>query len=130
MAYRWYICAIQNSFFNPTIMFKFSNTPLGRFRLVAISEGISYMLLLFIAMPLKYMAGIPDAVKYTGWIHGILFMIYILALISVKVDRNWSFVKSALAFIVSLVPFAAFIFDKSLRKEEREMLAGAGGSVL
>ena len=99
-------------------MFKFSNTSLGRFRLVAISEGISYMLLLFIAMPLKYMADIPDAVKYTGWVHGILFMVYILALISVKVDRNWSISKSALAFVISLVPFAAFIFDKYLRKEE------------
>lgn len=99
-------------------MFKYSNTSLGRFRLVAISEGISYMLLLFIAMPLKYMAGIPDAVKYTGWVHGILFMLYILALISVKVDRNWSFPKTALAFVISLIPFAAFIFDKYLRREE------------
>ena len=99
-------------------MFKYSNTSLGRFRLVAISEGISYMLLLFIAMPLKYMAGIPDAVKYTGWIHGILFMLYIVALISVKADRNWSILKTALAFVISLIPFGAFIFDKSLRKEE------------
>lgn len=99
-------------------MFKYSNTSLGRFRLVAISEGISYMLLLFIAMPLKYMADIPEAVKYTGWVHGILFMVYILALISVKVERNWSFSKTALAFVISLVPFAAFIFDKSLRKED------------
>lgn len=111
-------------------MFKYSNTPLGRFRLVAISEGISYMLLLFIAMPLKYMAGIPEAVKYTGWVHGLLFMLYILALISVKVDRNWSFVKTALAFLVSLVPFAAFVFDKHLRKEESEMLAEQRSSML
>ena len=99
-------------------MFKYSNTSLGRFRLVAISEGISYMLLLFIAMPLKYIAGIPEAVKYTGWVHGILFMLYILALISVKMDRNWSISKTALAFVISMVPFAAFIFDKSLRKED------------
>ena len=99
-------------------MFKYSNTSLGRFRLVAISEGISYMLLLFIAMPLKYMADIPDAVKYTGWVHGILFMVYILALISVKIERNWSIAKTALAFVISLIPFAAFIFDKSLRREE------------
>lgn len=107
-------------------MFKYSRTSLGRFRMVAIAEGISYMLLLFIAMPLKYMADIPDAVKYTGWVHGILFMIYILALISVKMDRNWSFLKSAIAFVISLIPFGAFIFDKSLRKEEREMMAGVG----
>ena len=111
---------------NPIFMFKYSKTPLGRFRLVAIAEGISYLLLLFIAMPLKYMANNPDPVKYTGWVHGLLFMIYILALISVKVDRNWSFVKSAMAFVISLIPFGAFIFDKFLRKEEKEMLSGVG----
>ncbi|MEO7314161.1 MAG: DUF3817 domain-containing protein [Ginsengibacter sp.] len=99
-------------------MFKYSKSSLGRFRLVAISEGISYLLLLFIAMPLKYLAGIPDAVKYPGWVHGLLFMLYILALISVKVDRNWSIAKTALAFVISLIPFGAFFFDKSLRKEE------------
>lgn len=99
-------------------MFKFSNTSLGRFRLVAISEGISYLLLLFIAMPLKYAAGLPEAVKYTGWVHGLLFMLYLLTLIAVKADRNWSFKKSIAAFIISLIPFGAFFFDKSLRKEE------------
>lgn len=76
------------------------------------------MLLLFIAMPLKYMADIPEAVKYTGWVHGLLFILYILTLISVKVDRNWSIAKTALAFVISLIPFAAFVFDRSLRKEE------------
>jgi integral membrane protein len=45
-------------------------------------------------------------------------MLYILALISVKVDRNWSIAKTALAFVISLIPFGAFFFDKSLRKEE------------
>ena len=64
------------------------------------------------------MADIPEAVKYTGWVHGLLFILYILTLISVKVDRNWSIAKTALAFVISLIPFAAFVFDRSLRKEE------------
>ena len=51
---------------------RFSNTDLGRFRLVAISEGISFLLLLFIAMPLKYAAGMPEGVTYVGWAHGLL----------------------------------------------------------
>ncbi|MEO6684124.1 MAG: DUF3817 domain-containing protein [Ginsengibacter sp.] len=102
-------------------MFKFSNTPLGRFRLVAIAEGISYVLLIFIAMPLKYLAGQEIYVKYTGWVHGLLFILYLLALVSVKFDRNWSFVKSMKAFIISLIPVAAFFFDKSLRNEEKEI---------
>lgn len=96
-------------------MFKFSNTTLGRFRLVGIAEGCSYLLLLFIAMPLKYFAGIPDAVKYTGWVHGLLFVLFMLALLSVKINLNWSFKKSIIAFIASLLPFGFFIFDKSLR---------------
>ena len=106
----------------------FSNTALGRFRLVAISEGISYILLLFIAMPLKYIAGWPEGVTYVGWVHGLLFMLYILALISVKFNLNWGFKKTAIAFLASLIPFGTFILDKSLQKEEKlikdEKLAG------
>lgn len=98
---------------------KFSNTDLGRFRLVAISEGISFVILMFIAMPLKYFADMPKPVTYVGWIHGVLFVLYILALITVKISRNWNFKKTVVAFIASLLPFGTFILDKSLRKEEK-----------
>lgn len=106
-------------------MFKFSNSPIGRFRLVAISEGISYVLLLFIAMPLKYYADMPDAVKYTGWVHGLLFVLYMLALLTVKMNLNWGFKKTLVAFLASLIPFGTFILDISLRKEERLLLQEA-----
>ena len=106
-------------------MFKFSNSPIGRFRLVAISEGISYVLLLFIAMPLKYYADMPDAVKYTGWVHGLLFVLYMLALLTVKMNLNWGFKKTLVAFLASLIPFGTFILDISLRKEERLFLQEA-----
>ena len=103
-------------------MLKFSKTPLGRFRLIAIVEGISYLVLLFIAMPLKYFGDIPDAVKYTGWAHGVLFMLFMLALLNVMINNKWSFLKSALAFISSLIPFGTFVLDRSLIKEEKIML--------
>ncbi|MEO6136892.1 MAG: DUF3817 domain-containing protein [Ginsengibacter sp.] len=103
-------------------MFKFSNTPLGRFRLIGISEGLSYLLLLFIAMPLKYFAGLPEVVKYSGWVHGLLFMLFVLALLNVKINLNWSLKKSAIAFIASLIPFGYFIFDKSLRHEDEILI--------
>lgn len=106
-------------------MFRFSNTSLGRFRFIAIAEGISYLILLFIAMPLKYFADMPDAVKYTGWVHGVLFMLYLLTLITAKINLNWSFMKSAIAFLASLIPFGTFILDKSLRKEEKLLVAKA-----
>ncbi|MEO6814112.1 MAG: DUF3817 domain-containing protein [Ginsengibacter sp.] len=102
-------------------MWKFSNTPIGRFRLIAIIEGISYIVLLFIAMPLKYFAGFPDAVKYTGWVHGLLFMLYLLGLISAKINLDWGFKKTVVAFLASLIPFATFVLEKSLRKEEKLM---------
>lgn len=103
-------------------MFKFSNTALGRFRLIGISEGISYLLLLFIAMPLKYFAGLPEVVKYSGWVHGLLFMLFVLALLNVKINLNWSLKKSAVGFIASLIPFGYFIFDKSLRHEDEILI--------
>lgn len=98
--------------------FNFTRTSIGRFRMVAIIEGISYLFLLFIAMPLKYFANMPEVVKYTGWVHGILFMLYILTLINAKFDANWGFKKVFIAFICSLLPFATFILDKTLRKDE------------
>lgn len=98
---------------------KFSNSPLGRFRMAAIAEGISYIVLLFIAMPIKYMAGEPRAVLYTGWVHGVLFMIYILTLTIAATRLEWKFMKSMVAFVASLIPFGTFILDRSLRREER-----------
>ncbi len=99
---------INNSFFNST---------LGWFRLIALAEGVSYLVLLFIAMPLKYLRGIPDAVQYTGWAHGFLFILYGLLLIKVWVQYNWTFNKAAGAFIAALLPFGTFVLDKKLKKE-------------
>ncbi|MEO8962914.1 MAG: DUF3817 domain-containing protein [Ginsengibacter sp.] len=99
--------------------FQFSNSPLGRFRMAGIIEGISFITLLFIAMPLKYIAGDPRAVLYVGWVHGLLFMIYILTLIIVAIKLDWKFKKIVVAFLASLVPFGTFIMDKSLRREEK-----------
>ena len=110
---------------NNPIMWKFSNSAIGRFRLIALTEGISYIVLLFIAMPLKYFAGFPDAVKYTGWVHGLLFMLYLLGLVSAKINLNWSFKKALIAFLASLIPFATFILERSLRKEESLLLQEA-----
>ena len=98
---------------------KFSNTDLGRFRLAAVSEGTSFIVLLFIAMPLKYLADMPEAVTYVGWVHGLLFVLYILALITVKFSLDWSYKKAFLAFLASLLPFATFVLDKKLRREEK-----------
>ncbi|WP_026462097.1 DUF3817 domain-containing protein [Adhaeribacter aquaticus] len=94
---------------------------LRRFRHIGILEGISYLILLFIAMPLKYLAQIPEPVKYVGWVHGVLFVLFCLALLQVWVLRKWSFLKVVGAFVASLLPFGTFILDKRLRKEEQTL---------
>ncbi|MCB0820941.1 MAG: DUF3817 domain-containing protein [Bacteroidetes bacterium] len=91
---------------------------LQRFRIVAIAEGWSFLILLFIAMPLKYAMDLPQAVKYTGWVHGLLFMAYMITLIQVWADRNWKISKVLLAFICSLIPFGTFWLDRRLKRED------------
>ncbi|WP_166239064.1 DUF3817 domain-containing protein [Paenibacillus turpanensis] len=92
-------------------------SPLGRFRAVALVEGISYLLLLFIAMPMKYWAGIPQPVTVVGAVHGLLFSLYILTLLHVWISLKWPILKVMTAFIISLIPFANFVLEARLRKE-------------
>ena len=98
-------------------------TPISRLRTVGIYEGISYLLLLGIAMPIKYMLGIPEVVKYVGWAHGVLFVLYVLTLAHVFFAERWSFLKGVLAFALSFVPFGTFWLDKKLKEEEEAKLA-------
>ena len=87
------------------------------FMQIAFLEGISYLLLLLIAMPLKYLANIPEGVKYIGWAHGVLFVLFCLYLLKVWIGLKWSFGKAFLAFVASLLPFGTFILDARLKKE-------------
>jgi len=96
----------------------FSKTPIGRLRLAGFIEGISFLVLLFIAMPLKYIAHIPEAVKIVGWMHGVLFIWFVIALLNVMATQKWKIGKSFLAFLSSLIPFGTFVLDGYLRKEE------------
>jgi integral membrane protein len=93
------------------------NSALQRFRLVALLEGISYLILLFICMPLKYLAHYKNAVLYFGWIHGILFIAFMVLLLQVWIKYKWSFGKVLFAFIASLLPFGTFVLDRRLKKE-------------
>jgi integral membrane protein len=96
---------------------KFLKTSLGRFRLIGILEGISYLALLGIAMPLKYFADMPTAVKYPGWVHGLLFVLYIYMLIQVAIEHRWSFKKFFLGGLASILPFGPFVLDAMLLKQ-------------
>ncbi|MGF7086783.1 integral membrane protein [Kroppenstedtia sanguinis] len=95
------------------------NTPLGRFRVVSLIEGLSFLVLLGIAMPLKYFADITTAVTLVGWIHGVLFVLYIAAVAHVTLTDGWSLIRVAGALIASLLPFGPFVFDARLRRERK-----------
>ncbi|WP_108671699.1 DUF3817 domain-containing protein [Peribacillus acanthi] len=85
-------------------------------RWLAISEGISYLVLLLIAMPLKYWAGIPEVVTVVGGLHGLLFVLYVFAVIAVKFTAKWSFLWAIWAVFLSFVPFGTFWIDKQVKK--------------
>ncbi|MUT68234.1 DUF3817 domain-containing protein [Paenibacillus sp. NEAU-GSW1] len=90
----------------------------GWFRGIAMLEGISYLLLLFIAMPLKYWADEPIYVTIVGMAHGVLFTLYLILLLASWIVKRWSFGKVLLAFIAAFVPFATFWLEAKLRKEQ------------
>lgn len=92
-------------------------TSLGRLRAVGFLEGVSFLVLLLIAMPLKYLAGKPEAVRMVGMAHGVLFVAYVLLVLQVAIERSWSWGKALLALAVSVVPFGTFWADKKLFRE-------------
>ncbi len=90
---------------------------LKTFKILAIAEGISFLVLLLIAMPLKYTFQIPEPVKYFGWAHGVLFVLYCLLLLQVYIVVKWSFFKILIAFIVSFIPLGTFWLDAKINTE-------------
>lgn len=90
---------------------------LNLYRKTALIEGISYLILLFIAMPLKYIFNIPEAVKYFGWIHGLLFIVFAVILLTAAIQYKWSLKRVIIYFIGSVLPFVPFYLDKKLKKE-------------
>jgi len=85
---------------------------LNKFRLVNKIEGYSYLFLLFVAMPLKYMAGYLIATKIAGMIHGVLFLAFVYQLITASDDVPFSKKETGMFFILSLIPFGSFYIEK------------------
>ena len=101
-------------------------TALRHLRLVALLEGSSFLVLLFIAMPLKYLAGLPLAVRVVGSVHGVLFLMFMAVLYRAGSERGWPRRRWLIAFVSSVVPFGTFMFDRSLRREIAEASPSPG----
>lgn len=83
------------------------------FLLLARLEGTSFLLLLLLAMPLKYYAGLPIGVKILGPLHGFLFLGYVAWALWLGLDQGWSIKKHLLAFLAAVFPCGTFLFEKA-----------------
>lgn len=86
------------------------------FRVVAFLEGLSYILLLCVAVPIKYISGDPSYVKMLGMPHGLLFMGYIALAIVLRTENQWIKNNFFMVLIASVIPFGTFVVEKKLNK--------------
>ena len=86
------------------------------FRFIGIVEGASLVLLVFVAMPLKYFFDMPMAVTIVGAIHGYIFLTYCVAIVLAMIFVRWPFRFTIGAFAVAFIPFGNFILDSRLKK--------------
>lgn len=93
-------------------MQKYFTTPIGRLRLYAFLEGISLLILVFIAVPMKYYFGNPSLVKAMGPIHGALFLLFIFKALHVGVEQQWKFKETTWRVLIAcFIPFGTFYID-------------------
>lgn len=89
-------------------------------RYIALFEGVSWLLLLFVAMPLKYMAGNPYPVKVVGMGHGVLFIALVALLLLAAQRRAISNAVGAKVLVASFIPFGTFVTDGRLKRNAQQ----------
>lgn len=87
------------------------------FRVISLLEGVSFLLLLFIATPIKYYSGNDSFVKMLGMPHGILFLVYVIVAIMLKYELKWKSKTVWIVLIASVIPFGTFYVDKKYLKD-------------
>ena len=95
-------------------------TPLGRFRAISAIEGISYVLLVFVAMPLKYGLNLPQMVKVLGMAHGVLFMAFVVALVLAMIAQRWPITRAAALLVASMIPLGAVWIERTCAAESAD----------
>jgi integral membrane protein len=92
------------------------SSTVGRFRAIAFIEGLSFLVLLLIAMPIKYLGDNPDPVRYTGWVHGVLYVLYAIAGFQAMAARKWPWTEAVRGFVASIIPAGTFVYDWAFLK--------------
>jgi integral membrane protein len=95
------------------------NSAVGRVRIAGLIEAISFLILLFVAMPLKYLADQPEAVRYVGWAHGVLFITYATVTFIAWGGGHVTARTVGMAAIASVLPFGPFVIDRRLKSVEK-----------
>jgi integral membrane protein len=99
-------------------MTRFITTPIGRLRLLALMEGTSLLLLVFVGVPAKHLMDNPMLVKIIGPIHGALFLFFVFQTISVAIEHDWKFRTTTWKVLVAcLVPFGTFYIDRAILRK-------------
>ena len=94
------------------------NSALQRFRIISAIEGLSYLILVFIAMPIKYMGDNPYYVKIFGMAHGVLFILFMISLFETKRKESWDTGFMFQLFVLSLIPFGAFVIENRVKPKK------------
>lgn len=101
-------------------MKKYFNSDIGFFRLVTFLEGMSLLILMLIAMPLKYIFEQAEMVRMVGSAHGFLFILFVYFAFRMSIAYQWDIIKTALIMAASFIPFATFFVDYKILKELHE----------
>jgi integral membrane protein len=102
-------------------MKKYFTTSVGRLRLFGLLEGLSLLVLVFVAMPLKYFANDPSLVKSVGPVHGGLFVLFVIFAVKMAMEQQWKFKETAwMLFLSSFIPFGTFYIDYTVLRHLQE----------
>ncbi len=96
-----------------------SFSALTRFRFMAYATGIMLLVLVFVAMPLKYLADEPGLVDLIGPVHGLLYFVYVVIVLDLAFRRRWSIWRALLVMLAGTVPFASFVAERRVTRAER-----------
>jgi integral membrane protein len=102
-----------------------SSSVIRQLRIIGLIEGVSFLVLLGIAMPLKYLADMPRAVSVVGMAHGVLFILYLAALAHAHVTVRWPMRRALTVLAAAVLPLGPFFVEGSLRREQRQLETSA-----
>lgn len=101
-------------------MLSLFKTNIGRLRILGFLEGFSLLILLFVAMPLKYVWHYPEIAKWTGTVHGALFLLFVFNTFSVAIQLQWPFTKITWKVLAgSFLPFGTFYIDRKILRAQK-----------